>query len=321
MTFGLELIGGAALLFGGHAALKTFLMVRRCCDADTAAAKLPRGAYRHRIVWITGASSGIGKELSMQLGSMGAKLILTARNVEALEQIAADIKALGNDSVSVLPADMSNIASLPSIAEKALALYGGIDVFVNNAGQSQREIGANTEFEVDVHLLNVDYLSGVCLTKALLPSMTGRGGGRLINISSVAGKAGVPVRTAYCGAKHAMQGFFDALRAEESARGSGIGITTICPGSVRTNVARNSIQTKVDSLRGQSDNNIENGLNPTWVCERILAAAHSDVDESWIAAGKEMIFLVLAQYLPATARSMMKRLAKGLIAQTLADVK
>ena len=258
---------------------------------------------------------------SLKLLLMGAKLILTARTVDALEHVAECIKARDNKDVFVLPADMPCIESLPAVAAKAVAVYGGIDVFVNNAGYSQRELGANTDVEVDVHMLNVNYLSGVCLTKALLPSMTARGGGRLINISSVAGKVGIPVRTAYCGAKHAMQGFFDALRAEEFARGSGIRVTNICPGSVRTNVALNAVGSKVGQLRGQSDSIIEAGLDPVWVCERILAAAHSNVDESWMAVRKEMVFLLLAQYLPSTAKSMLHKKAKSMIVTTLADVK
>ena len=258
---------------------------------------------------------------SLKLLLMGAKLILTARTVDALEHVAECIKAQDNKDVFVLPADMPCIESLPAVAAKAVTVYGGIDVFVNNAGYSQRELDANTDFEVDVHMLNMNYLSGVCLTKALLPSMTARGGGRLINISSFAGKVGIPVCTAYCGAKHTMKGFFNALRAEEFARGSGIRITNICPGSVRTNVALNAVGSKVGQLRGQSDSNIEAGLDPVWVCERILAAAHSNVDESWMAVRKEMVFLLLAQYLPSTAKSMLRKKAKGMIVTTLADVK
>ena len=86
-------------------------------------------------------------------------------------------------------------------------------------------------------------------------------------------------------------------------------------------MARNAVQSKVGQLRGQSDNNIEAGLDPAWVCERILAAALNDVDESWIAAGREMLIMLLAQYLPATAKSMLRKRAQGMIAQTLAEVK
>jgi short-subunit dehydrogenase len=305
---GLAITGCTCLTLICMASLKLLFMLCRCCDGVTASARLPGGAYQGKVVWIMGALSSLGRELSMQLGCMGAKLILTARTVDALEHVAECIKARNNKDVFVLPADMSRIESLPSDGAKAVADYGGIGVFVNNAGYLQRELGANTDFEVDV----VNYLLDVCLTKALLPSMTASGGGRLINISSVAGKVGIPVRTAYC-----MQGFFDALRAEEFARGSGIRVTNICPGSVRTNVALNAVGSKV----GQSDSNIEAGLDPVWVCERILAVAHSNLNESWMAVRKEMVFLLLAQYLPSTAKSMLCKKAKGMIVTTLADVK
>jgi hypothetical protein len=104
-----------------------------------------------------------------------------------------------------------------------------------------------------------------------------------------------------------MQGFFDALRVEEFARGSGICVANICLGLTRTNVARNAVGSTVGQLRGQSDNNIEAGLDPVWVCERILATAHSNVEESWIAVRREMMILLLAQYLPANAKSMLRK--------------
>jgi len=235
--------------------------------------------------------------------------------------VKADVAAAGNSSVVLLPIDLSQVDGLPAKTEQALKLFGGVDVFINNAGFTQRELGANTDFTVDAHMLNVNYLSGVSITKALLPSMTARGGGRFICISSLAGKVGVPLRTAYCGSKHAMIGFFDALRAEEYARSSGVGVTTICPGSVRTNVARNAVQRSVGDLRGQSDNNIENGLDPTFVCDRILAAAHCSVDEVWIAGGMEMALFYLVQYLPSLAKKLVRDKAKRLIEDTLADVK
>ena len=159
------------------ASLKLLLMLRCYCDGGTAAARLPGGAYQGKVVWITGASTSLGRELSMQLGCMGAKLILTACTVDALEHVAECIKAWGNKNVFVLQADMSCIESLPAVAANAVAVYGGIDVFANNTEYLQRELGTNTDFEVDVHMLNANYLWGVCLTKALLPSMTACSGG------------------------------------------------------------------------------------------------------------------------------------------------
>ena len=319
LVAGCACVGVASMVVGARATCKLALMLLNHCDGDTRAAVLNPSAYKGKTVWITGASSGLGKELAMQVGQLGAKVILSARGVEAMEAVKAELVAAGFHDVAILPVDLSNLDVLPEVAQRAIACFGGVDVFINNAGFTQRDIAANTEFAVDVHMINVDFLAGVCLTKALLPSMAARGGGRLINVTSLAGKVGIPLRTAYCGAKHAMQGFFDALRAEEAARGSGIGVTNVCPGSVRTNVAKNAITNKVGKLRGQTDVNIEAGLNPRWVCERILAAACSDVDEMWVANAKEMLLVCLSQYVPNFAKRRLRKAAKDMIAQTLAD--
>lgn len=294
-----------------------------CCDGDTAAARLPPNAFAGKCVWVTGASSGLGKELAIQLGSrQKARVILSARRADALQETKQEIVAAGGSAkdIHILPLDMEQLAALPAAAEKACALFGGIDVLINNAGISQRELGCNTDFSVDVHLTHVNFLGPACLAKAVLPSMATRGGGTLINISSLAGKVGVPLRTAYCGSKHAVVGFFDALRVEEHARGSGITVTNVCPGSVRTNIARNA-KVGDGSARGESDVNIESGLDPSWACERILAAAASGVDECWIAAGLEMFLAYVAQYAPGFCKWALKKMAKKKIAETLAAVK
>ncbi|KAL1511181.1 hypothetical protein AB1Y20_005996 [Prymnesium parvum] len=308
---GLPLVVGLAKLL---AALKWN------CDTTTACAKLAPGAYSGKVVWITGASSGIGREMARQLGALGAKLILTAREAEALEKTKALVVAAGasaNDVV-VLPGDMEKLHALPALSLSAIALFGGVDVLVNNAGVTQRETGANTAFEVDVKMANVNYLSCVCLAKSVLPTMAARGGGRIINISSIAGKVGVPLRTSYCGTKHAMIGFFDALRAEEFARCSGVCVTNICPGSVRTDIARNALLGQVGSRRGETDPNIEAGLDPVWVCERILSAASCDVDECWIATRHELIGAYVSQYLPAYFKKIVRKRAAAAIQATLA---
>lgn len=304
------------------ALVKFLIALRSSCDTETLRAKMPASAYRDKVVWVTGASSGIGKELACQLGKHGAKLILTARSAKALEETKAEIVSAGAppQDVVVLTADMEQLAHLPSVTAKAIEAHGGIDVLVNNAGFTQRDTGANTLFEVDVKMCNVNYLSCVCLAKGVLPSMSARGGGRLINISSVAGKCGVALRTSYCGTKHAVVGFFDALRVEEHARGSGIGVTNVCPGSVRTNVARNAILATADSRRGDTDANIEAGLDPVWVCDRILSAAYSNVDECWIAGGIELAGCYINQYFPSYFKTIMRKKAAGVMKATLAAV-
>ena len=313
----------ALLGVGSLYAITRFARAMRCkCDLATAYAKLPPSSYKGKVVWITGASSGLGAEFAKQLGALGAKLILSARTTSALEALRDEIVAAGaaKADIAILPLDVSELKALPAAAEKACAFFGGVDVLVNNAGLSQREISASTDFDVTEHMTTVDYLSCACLAKSLLEPMEARGGGRFINISSVAGKVGVPLRTSYCGAKFALIGYFDALRAEEYARGSGIAVTNACPGSVRTNVARNAVLGKKGVLRGESDPNIENGLDPVWVCERILAAAASDVDEVWIAGPRELFITYASQYLPAWAKGKLKQNAASMMKATLVSM-
>ncbi|KAL3900462.1 MAG: hypothetical protein SGPRY_012462 [Prymnesium sp.] len=307
----------APILF---AAARLLFALLCCCDCQTARATHPPTAYARRIAWITGASSGIGRELACQLGKLGARLILTARSEQELEQTKALIIAGGGsaDDITLLPADMEALDSLPTLVERAVRCFGGVDVLINNAGFSQREVAATTSFGVDVKMASVNYLSCICLAKGVLPTMAARGGGVIINISSLAGKFGVPLRTSYSGTKHALIGFFDALRAEEFARGSGVRVTNVCPGSVRTNVARNAILGSTDSRRGETDPNIEAGLEPRWVCERILSAAYSGVDESWIAKRHELVIAYFSQYLPATFKKTMCKQAAKMIQTTLA---
>ena len=202
---------------------------------------------------------------------------------------------------------------LPSKAHEALSLYGGVDVLVNNGGVTTRSMARNTEFEVDIFLANVGFLSYVSLTKALLPSWeqpVSEKEGRIskpiiINTSSVAAKFGVPVRTAYCAAKHAIRGWFDAFRIEQFLLGQPVEVLNIVLGSTKTDVARNAITESVNTRLEASDVNIEGGLDPEFVVGRILAAAYAGRQEIWIAPKQEMLALYLNQYVPETARKIM----------------
>merc|ERR1719296_281385 len=135
--------------------------------------------------------------------------------------------------------------------------------------------------------------------------MTKQKGGHIVNISSLAGKFGSPLRTLYCGAKHAVMGWFDALRIEEASFNTGISVTNICPGSVKTDVAKNAV-TADGSLRGYSDPNIDNGLSVEFTCDRILAAVHCGLHEAWIAKPNELQAVYTAQYFPDTLKHKLK---------------
>ena len=230
--------------------------------------------------WITGASSGIGAGLARALAARGARLILSGRNVAALEAVAADCNA----ETLLLPFEATDYDALPAIAEQAWNWQGRIDALVNNAGISQRSLAIDTDFSVYQRIIGVDLLAPIALTQQLLPRMVGAGGGQIVAISSVAGIAGVPLRSAYSAAKHGLIGYHDSLRAENEHLG--LKVLVVAPGSIRTDISRNALNAN-GSRRGESDDAIEKGIPPESAATRILDAIAAGQREIVIAEGME----------------------------------
>jgi short-subunit dehydrogenase len=235
--------------------------------------------------WITGASSGIGEGLARALAARGASLVLSGRNVEALEAVARDCA-----DALVLPFEATDFDLIPGIAERAWAWKGRVHGLVNNAGISQRSLAVETGFAVYRKMISVDLLAPIALTQALLPRMVQAGGGRVVAISSVAGIVGVPLRSAYCAAKHGLIGYHDSVRAENEHLG--IRVHVVAPGSIRTDVSRNAL-TADGSKRGVSDAAIDNGMSPAEAAAAILAAIEAGQRELLLATGVERDIAVL----------------------------
>ncbi len=234
------------------------------------------------IAWITGASSGIGEALAKAHLNAGGHCILSGRNVVELERVAEESDA--SDHAMILPFDVCDIDALPSIVEQAIAYQGTIDILVNNAGISQRSLAKNTKFSVYDKVIEVDLLAPIALTQLMLGHFLEKKSGSIIMISSVAGKIGVPMRTAYCAAKHGLIGYADALRGEVA--GDGVHILVVTPGSVRTNVSINAV-TADGSARGKSDKAIDEGLEPVFVADAIWTAHKDGKREIVLAQGME----------------------------------
>jgi short-subunit dehydrogenase len=241
-------------------------------------------AFAGTVAWITGASSGIGAALARALAKDGAHLVLSGRNRAALDTLAA---GLGTDTL-VLPFEVTDHAAMLAAADTAwdwaAERDGGIGILVNSAGISQRSLAVDTDFAVYERIVGVDLLAPIALTQALLPRMVARKAGRIVMISSVAGKVGVPMRTAYCAAKFGLVGYADALRAEVAE--AGLSVHVVAPGSVRTDVSRNAL-TADGSTRGVSDRAIDNGLDPDTVADTMLARIAAGEREIVIATGFE----------------------------------
>ena len=244
-----------------------------------------------KTVWITGASSGIGEALAYELAAKNCKLILSARNVNELERVKTNCKS---SNVVVLPFDLTDFAKAKTNVDKAISIFGPIAVLINNGGVSQRSLLIETDFEVDKKLIEVDYLGTVAITKALLPHFVNQQNGHFVTITSLMGKFGSPYRSGYCGAKHALHGFFDVLRMEHQKDNTKV--TLICPGFIQTNVAKNAL-TADGTAQNTDDSATKNGMPVTVFAKKMIAAIEAEKFEAYIG-GKEVLGVYLKRFVP-----------------------
>jgi short-subunit dehydrogenase len=194
-------------------------------------------SHSDRIVWITGASSGIGAALARAFAADGARCVLSARGAEALEATRRSCAA--PDRHVILPMDVTDFDSHEGLVERVYREVGPVDVLVLNSGIGHRSSVIDTPLAIVRRVMDVNFTGAVSHARLVAARMADRGAGRIVAISSVNGRVGIPWRSAYCASKHAMHGWFESLRAELA--GSGVGVTIICPGYVRTAISRNSL--------------------------------------------------------------------------------
>ncbi len=246
----------------------------------------------NKTVWITGASSGIGEALAYLLGQKNCNLILSSRKESSLQAVKEKCKY--PDKVFILPLELGAYDSFEQKTKVAVSAFGSIDLLINNAGISQRSLIINTDFSVYRKLIDIDYLGTVALTKALLPHFIDRKNGHFVTVSSLMGKFGSPYRSGYCGAKHALHGFFDVLRMEHAK--DGILVTIICPGFVQTNVAKNAL-TADGSIQDKDDVATKNGIPVSLFAKKMVKAIEKEKYEAYIA-GRELIGIYLKRFFP-----------------------
>jgi dehydrogenase/reductase SDR family member 7B len=250
------------------------------------------GSFTGKVVWITGASSGIGRSLALAFAAAGARLILSARRKEALEEVQ---QSCGGAEVRLVPFDLADLDVVPARAAEALACFGGVDIMVHNAGLAARDRVTNTSREVQERLLRTNYLGPALLTQALLPSMLERSGGHFVVISSLSGKYGGPLLSAYAASKHALHGFFESLRAEEHDRG--IVITIVVPGFIKTDITAHALTGSGGSF-GRVLPIYRNAMGPDECARRILRAVARQRQEVLIG-GTEVWTVYLKRWLPS----------------------
>lgn len=251
-------------------------------------------AFTGKVVWITGASSGIGEAVALAMAQTGARLVLSARRADELQRVAT-LTGLPDANVLVLPLDIIDRASFPEKVATVRQHFGRVDYLFQNAGITQRGLVAETDFSVYERLMDVNFFGVVALTQAVLPLMLEQKSGHFVVTSSVAGKLGTKERSGYCASKHALHGFFDALRAETHE--AGLRVTLVCPGYIRTPISLHALSASGEA-HGRMDANQEKGMAPAEFARQLLQAVSRQREEVYIG-GFETYGIYLKRFFPS----------------------
>ncbi|MDC7227581.1 MAG: SDR family NAD(P)-dependent oxidoreductase [Spirochaetales bacterium] len=261
--------------------------------------------YNDKRIWITGASSGIGKALAEILVTQGARLVLTARRKNLLEEIRT--AAPETAEVSILDADLADIDALPEVCRKAWDEYSGLDIIIMNAGVSQRSLFRDMDFETGRNLFDINFFTHTKIMHELLPRLEAQGHGRIAAVTSLSGHIPSPLRIYYSSAKHALHGFYETLAAETWT--SGIRVSMIIPGFVRTNISYNAVDGEGRAF-GKLDPLQKSGADPSSAAKKIL---------NKLERGKREIYVGYTTN--AAVARFLGRVAPGLLLRILRNMK
>lgn len=257
--------------------------------------------FKDKVIWITGASSGIGEALALQFAKEEARLILSARREEELKRVAALTK-LPELDLMILPFDLKDTSNASALVAQIMNKFGRIDILINNGGLSQRIEAAETPLQTDRDLMEINYFSAVSLTKAVFPYMKRQKSGQIVVISSIAGKFGFYLRSAYSAAKHALHGFFESFRLETEKLG--IRTLIVCPGKIKTNISLNALA--ASGAHGKMDESHENAMSAEECAKQIIAAIKAGKEEIYVG-GKELMAIKIRRFFPSLFRKIIRR--------------
>lgn len=256
--------------------------------------------FENKVVWVTGASSGIGKEIAIQAAKEGAIVVLSARSIDKLSSVRA---RLVGEKHLCLPLDLEDSSNFNELALEVYNIFGSIDFLFNNGGLSQRSEAYDTSLEVDRKIMEINYFGNIALTKAVLPFMRQQKSGHIIPISSIAGKFGFFLRSAYSASKHALFGFYESLLLEEEK--NGIKVTIAIPGKINTDISINALN-GAGGKHGVMDHNQETGM-PVEQCVRILFKAVSSAKKEILIGNKETKAVLLKRFFPSLFWKIIKK--------------
>ncbi|WP_296703873.1 SDR family oxidoreductase [Algoriphagus sp.] len=257
--------------------------------------------FQDKVIWITGASSGIGEEMCYQFSELGAKLIISARNEGQLKRVNAQLPR-NPGSAMVLPLDLEMISDLAEKVINAISYYGKIDLLINNAGIAVRDFAKNTSIEIDQKLMNINYFGSVALSKGLLPYFEAQESGHIVVVSSLSGKYGVPKLAAYAAPKHALHGFYESLRSE--LMDTGIFISLIIPGIIQTEITAHAVLGK-----GENYGKVETAFKKAYPVEKAVRKMIGAIEkrkEEYYVGGPEGFTLWVNRFSPWLLRRLIR---------------
>ena len=249
--------------------------------------------FDNKVIWITGASSGIGEKLVYELAKLNVKLVLSSNEEIELQRVKKNCN-LSEENILLLPFDLTEHDLIEGFYDIIIKKFKTIDLLINNGGVSSRALAHETTMATYKKIMDINYFGTVAITKAVLPLMIKNKNGHIVVMSSAAGKIGTPMRSAYCASKHALQGYFDALRAE--VYNHNIKVTIVCPGYIKTNISVNAITADGNTFN-KMDKNQDNGMLPEVLARKIINAIRKNKEEIWVG-GKEIIGLYIKRFFP-----------------------
>jgi short-subunit dehydrogenase len=248
--------------------------------------------FRNKVVWLTGASSGIGKELAIALSKSGASLILSSRKMQDLEATRTSCE---QTDILLLPFDLENEEDLQSATNKAWQWKSGIDILFNNGGISQRAKALDSSFETDKKVFRINFLSNILLSKIIARKMIDSGRiGQLVITSSLLGKWGFHERSAYAASKHALHGYYESMRMEYES--IGLKISILMPGFIATEISKHALDAN-GKPTGEMDQNQANGMSAAKCAAKILEGVSQQKLEIPVG-GKEILGLRIKRFFP-----------------------
>lgn len=250
-------------------------------------------SFKNKVVWITGASSGIGKALALEFSKLEAKIIISSRKKGALEEVKN--LCAHPENVKIVTLDLEDYTNLGSAVSNAISKFEKIDILINSGGISQRALTIDTDILVDKRFMDINYMGSMALTKGVLPHFIDNNSGHFVTITSVSGKLGTPKRSAYAASKHALHGFFDCLRAEVYKEN--IAVTLVTPGYIQTNLSVNAL-TGNGSKLNKVEAALDQGIPADVFAKKLIKAIEKRKNEVAIGGFKEMTSLYVKRFFP-----------------------